>query len=816
MIVRGAAFWMRWTLRDLRARWVQVGVIALVLAIGVGLFTGLGSMESWRTESQDRSFEQLKMHDLRVSLGEGSFIAQGRLIGLLDGLPDASAITGAEERLIAATQVDASHDGQTVLAPGRIVGAGAPGSPLKVDDLALERGSAPAAGEGGAVLLEAAFAQELHLAPAGKVRLAGGRSGRYTGVARSPEYFIVIGPNGTGLGSPSGFAVVFAPLRTAQALAGRPGVVNELVLTLRPGTDVAAVERGIRTALAGAFPRVGAQFTRRADEDVHRILYRDAVNDQRLYNVFALLILAGAAIGVFNLVSRVVESERRQIGIGMALGVTPGRLAIRPFALGAQIAVLGVALGIPMGILAEVLLGKALEDLLPLPVLVTPFQVDVFVRGAVVGVALPFVAGLVPVVRALRVPPIEAIRVGFRSASGGGLAPLLRRVPVPGSSVAQMPVRNVLRTPRRTLMTLIGIAAIVTVVVAFAGMITSFTQPLEASKRDTLRGSPDRMNVQLAGAIPLTSAALISLRAAPGLAASEARIQVAGELRNRDRSVEASVELLDARSPIWTPRVVAGGFAPGSAGIVIAQKAAADLGVGVGDTLILRHPRRRAAFASQIVDTPVTVAGLHPNALRFFAYMDASTASTFGLSGFANSLTVVPGPGATRDEITKALFGRPGVASVQGASALTESLRERIDDFLGVVRVTELAALLLALLIAFNSMSIAVDERTREHATMFAYGLPVATAIRLTIVEGAIIGAAGSLVGLAGGAGVIGWVISALMSDTFPELAASVSLDAGVVAAAFVVGAGAMLLAPILAARRLRRLDIPSALRVVE
>jgi len=113
-------------------------------------------------------------------------------------------------------------------------------------------------------------------------------------------------------------------------------------------------------------------------------------------------------------------------------------------------------------------------------------------------------------------------------------------------------------------------------------------------------------------------------------------------------------------------------------------------------------------------------------------------------------------------------------------------------------------------------MSIAVDERTREHATMFAYGLPVATAIRLTVVEGVIIGAAGSLVGLAGGAGVIGWVISALMSDTFPELAASVSLDAGVVMAAFVVGAGAMLLAPLLAARRLRRLDIPSALRVVE
>lgn len=813
MTVHGPAFWLRWTLRDLRARWLQVGVIALVLAIGIGLFTGLGSMESWRTTSQDRSFALLRMHDLRMSLGEGSYVPEGRLRELVDAIPDASAVTGAEERLVAPTQVDASHDGRTVLAPGRIVGAGTPGAPLAVDALAVERGSGPAR---DAVLMEASFADEVGLGQAGEVRLAGGERAPYTGTARSPEYFIVTGPNGTGLGSASAFAVVFAPLRAAQALTGHPGMVNELALTLRPGTDVAAIERQLRAGLAESFPRVGAQITRRQDEDAHRLLYRDAANDQRLYNVFAVLVLAGAALGVFNLVSRVVESERRQIGIGMALGVPVGRLAIRPLALGAQIAVLGLVLGIPMGILAEALLRTALEELLPLPVLVTPFQTGVFLRGAIVGILLPFAAGLIPVVRALRVAPIEAIRVGFRSASGSGLAPLLRRVPVPGSSVAQMPVRNVLRAPRRTLMTLVGIAAIVTVVVAFAGMITSFVAPLERSERDALRGSPDRMNVQLATPLPLASPALAALMSTPGVSDAEPRIQVAGELRKDGRPVDSTIELLDAGSEIWSPRISEGAFEPGSAGIVLAEKAARDLGVGVGDTVTLRHPRRVGAQAAQIVDTPVKVVALHPNALRFLSYMDTSTAATFGLSGAANALTVVPASGVSRDEMTKAFFGRPGVASVQGASALTESLRKRIDDFLGVIRVTELAALLLALLIAFNSMSIAVDERTREHATMFAYGLPVATAIRLTVVEGAIVGAAGSLVGLAGGAAVIGWIIRELLSDTVPELAASVTFDGGVVAAAFLVGAGAMVLAPLLAARRLRRLDIPSALRVVE
>ena len=36
--------------------------------------------------------------------------------------------------------------------------------------------------------------------------------------------------------------------------------------------------------------------------------------------------------------------------------------------------------------------------------------------------------------------------------------------------------------------------------------------------------------------------------------------------------------------------------------------------------------------------------------------------------------------------------------------------------------------------------SIALDERLRDNATMFAYGLPVRTVLRLAVVESLIIG----------------------------------------------------------------------------
>ncbi len=48
--------WLRWSWRDLRSRWVQVAAIAVVIAVGTGLFSGLRSMNDWRGLSNDASY----------------------------------------------------------------------------------------------------------------------------------------------------------------------------------------------------------------------------------------------------------------------------------------------------------------------------------------------------------------------------------------------------------------------------------------------------------------------------------------------------------------------------------------------------------------------------------------------------------------------------------------------------------------------------------------------------------------------------------------------------------------------------------------
>ncbi|HEX6228517.1 MAG TPA: hypothetical protein VFZ41_03540, partial [Solirubrobacterales bacterium] len=213
-----AGFWARWALRDARSRWIQVLSISLLLALGVGMYSGMSSMRDWRTSSARASFGELRMHDLRLSLPEGSFVRQGALMDALQRSSPRAEILSAAERLVVPTQVDASAAGRSIIVPGRLVGAPV-GTRVDTRDVTLGRGLTGADDGRPAAELEQNFAQHYDLPASGVIRLPGGRSLRYVGQAGAPEYFIVTTP-GADFGAEANFAVLFTTLRTAQRLGG--------------------------------------------------------------------------------------------------------------------------------------------------------------------------------------------------------------------------------------------------------------------------------------------------------------------------------------------------------------------------------------------------------------------------------------------------------------------------------------------------------------------------------------------------------------------------------------------------------------------
>ena len=203
--------------------------------------------------------------------------------------------------------------------------------------------------------------------------------------------------------------------------------------------------------------------------------------------------------------------------------------------------------------------------------------------------------------------------------------------------------------------------------------------------------------------------------------------------------------------------------------------------------------------------------------MRPTAYMNADGASLFGMDGLANRATVVPAPGDDADAVRRTLFGLPGVVSAQPIDALTASMQDVIAELTDVLSVVAVIALVLAVLVAYNSATISQDERTREVATMLAFGLPVRRVLGSAMTESALVGVVGTAIGIAGG--FVGAWSGSSTGCCLPRCRTS-ACDPAISPQTLVIAAGlgivAVTLAPLLTWRRLTHMDLPATLRVVE
>ncbi len=804
---------LRWALRDAKARWLQVGAIALMIAIGTGLFAGLSSTTQWRIASNEASFGLTNMYDIRAQLGGAGFLQRGALAAVAESV---EGVERVEERLIIQTQVDVDSNGRSIFARGRIVGVDLSDGGPHVNGVETLVGRAIEESEAGepVVLLERNFGAFHELPETGRLELGGGVTAQYVGQAASPEYFVVI--EETDFLAQANLAVVFTSLETAQALADRPGMVNDLVLTIAPGADPDEVEAALVAAMGARYPEMGVSLMRTEDDPAFRALTNDPKGDQQFYNVFATVIFAGAAFAALNLAARMVEAQRREIGTSMALGVPSRSIAARPLLVGLQIGVLGVVFGVGIGLLVGNAMGSVIQAYGQLPVFSTPFQTGIFARAAALGFALPILAVLWPVYRAVRVAPVDAIRTGHLAARGGGMAPAVSRLPLPLSSLGRMPFRNLLRAPRRTLLTLFALTAVIAILVSVIGMTDSFVSTIVRGDEELIGDVPDRLTVELDSFYSIASPEVIGVMDGGALRVAEPALVLGGGIRGGGGQLNVVLQFVDFESEIWRPTAVEGELHVAKPGIVLARKAADDLGVDVGDTVTLTHPVRTGVDSFSFGTRDIEVIAIHPHPLRFIAYVDIRQAEWLGLDGFANVVSGAPAAGDTVDTVKRALFDAPGVGTVRGLAETSKATQELLEEFAGVFRVIQVFVLGLALLIAFNTANINADERARDHATMFAYGVPVRRVLGILAMEGFVLGLLATVLALGLGYGLTLWILRIVFPESAPDLGVELAVDAPAMAAILAAGIAVIALAPALTVRKLRRMDVPATLRVLE
>ena len=524
------------------------------------------------------------------------------------------------------------------------------------------------------------------------------------------------------------------------------------------------------------------------------------------------MVLLGAAFGAVNLSRRSVDRQRREIGVGLALGAPPRMLAVRPLVGGLEVVVVGVMAGMGVGFVVSRLMLGFLQDFLVLPVWRVSLDPTAYLQAAVLTVVLVMAGIAWPVLRAVRVAPVEALRPGHLARAGArgrrGAGWLRRAVPV--RTLTRMPFGNVLRARQRLVLTVLALGATSSLLLMTSALLTSFTATLDRSQQILEREGRDRLTVGLDQPTLVGHAPTDGFVDVDGVGTTEATLRVPATAHG-DGDVDLLVEVTPLDSAIWSPL----DRPPGRAGLVLARKAASDLGVAPGDLLVLEHPTRRGA-SYDIVETEVPVAGVHDLPLRPLAFLDQGEAELLGLQDVVNTVVVQPEDGTDGPALRRALFEVDGVASVVTVTTTTETYEELLAFFEGFLLVVQAFLVVLLVLVAFNATSLNVDERTREHATMLAMGLPLRSVLRTIVVENVLLGLAGAAVGLAGGLALLWWLARVALQASLPEVDLVLSVPIPTAVLSLGVAVVAVGVTPLLLSRRIRRLDLPSSLRVVE
>ncbi|MBN1935533.1 MAG: ABC transporter permease [Anaerolineae bacterium] len=309
----------------------------------------------------------------------------------------------------------------------------------------------------------------------------------------------IVGIYETGQPFEDGAAVV--RLEDAQAVAGKPRQVNAFLIRVRDGTDIDALRSRIEAQLARQGHKVTATTSNNFADQQDMLQYVSAFT----WTVSLVAIIIGG-VSVMNTMLMSVLERTREFGVLRAIGWKSGRVLALVVGESLILSALGGLVGAGLGIagVRAVRNVPAINSMMP-----GTFSVSLFVQAGVVALGLGLFGGGLPAWRASRMLPAEAMR----AESGTVHARQHVRLAF---------LRNILRQPARTLLTVIGIGVAIMAIVLLGAMSNGM---IEAMSGLALGSGAHLVGLQRDGSVDLSQidegivrriAALPGVRAAEG------------------------------------------------------------------------------------------------------------------------------------------------------------------------------------------------------------------------------------------------------------------------------------------------------------
>jgi putative ABC transport system permease protein len=688
-------------LRDLWRLKSQGLAIAGVVAAGIAVMVTIFGTLTALSLSMDVFYDRYRFADVFASLKRAPNSLEARL-SAIDG------ISSLETRIVVSVPLDL--DGMAEPATGRLISVPEGRNPI-INGIDLRRGRLVAPNRPSEVVVSEPFAtaNDLILNDTISANINGKkRQLTIVGIALTPEYIYALGP-GELMPDNSRFGVLWMGRKALAAAFDLDEAFNDVVATLRRDAQTDHVLERLDSILK---PYGGIGAYARKDQVSHFFLNNELTQLRAMGTIMPPIFLGVAAFLLNIVITRIVTTEREQIGLLKAFGYTDWEVGLQYL----KLVLVLVGAGLVMGLAVGYWLGGGMigifGDYYKFPLLSYRVEPQVFSLAAFVSILAGTVGGLGAVRQAVRLSPAVAMAPPMPTVYRRSLvSTLFSRFNV--SQPTRMIFRHVTRWPLRTALTITGIAFSVAILVSSLFFLDTVQHVMSV-----MFFEKDRQTLTVSFVEPRAGTVEEEIRRLPGVLATQPVRSVSARLHAGTRTERTGINgivthanlsrLLDTNiNPVEPP--------PG--GLALSGLLAKKLGVGVGDIVRVEVMQERRPLK----DLPVVQ--IVEEYIGSSAYMSLDAVNRLMLEGPTVTGIHVLADRNRVDELYQHLKETPAAAGVMITTAALDSFQTTMESTVYVqIAVFVAFATLIAFGVTYNSSRIALSERARALASLRVLG----------------------------------------------------------------------------------------------
>lgn len=489
------------------------------------------------------------------------------------------------------------------------------------------------------------------------------------------------------------------------------------------------------------------------DRDMNEsfVTYKDDTERMHdLATVFPVIFFMVAALVCLTTMTRMVDEERTLIGTFKALGYSNAKIAGRYLKYASSASLIGSIAGVIVGFwLLPTIIWNAYGIVFALPEMVPAFYYGIALFSIFATVFIITLSTGIAVKKSLIEAPARLMQP---KAPKSGKRVLLENVKPVWNRMTftkKVTVRNLGLNKKRLIMSIIGIMGCTALVVTAFGAKNAVSTLLNKQFEGIFH-----YNVSVGFTDENPSQELISLLSDKSYFEESTKVlQTSAQASLTQEDEEAyNIYLVAANDAMnftdfvtLTDPISKEELAFDKNSVIITQKLAMNLNIGVGDTIQLKYLDDSKYY-------PVTVTGITKNYAFNYVYFGSDAyKDVFGIEPIYNMFFTIAKDSHSTDVIKGYLASAPDIGVISFTDDLMGNIKTSINSVDNIIWILIIAAGLLAFVVLYNLTNINIGERQRELATLKVLGFYDKESYSYIFRETIILSMIGSLFGLFSG-----------------------------------------------------------------